>query len=236
MIRKFFHKRMVSGAILVGVVLLSGIRPASAGSYALAGHKAVANAELDTMRGGFVTDSGLQISLGIIKAVVVDGVMQVLNQLNIPNMTNLSKLYNNIQSSSSTTVSSAVSRPQALTIPATSSEPTQAVIAEHTPPVALVNLPSQVQNGDKKTDTVSISQNFVNQSTSQQGNQGGQLPQAALTVVQQIGNMTLIQNNANQKVIQNFTVLNLTSNSATMFRQFNTMLNIRQPFFTSMLH
>jgi hypothetical protein len=74
--------------LLAGIFFLAGVLPASAGQYVLADRQTVTNPELDAMRGGYVTDSGFQISLGITKAVFVDGVLQTLSSLNIPDLAN----------------------------------------------------------------------------------------------------------------------------------------------------
>jgi hypothetical protein len=51
--------------------------------------QAVSDDELETQRGGFVTECGLDISLGIEKTVVVDGVLQSISVLNIPSLTSI---------------------------------------------------------------------------------------------------------------------------------------------------
>jgi hypothetical protein len=47
---------------------------------------AVSNSRLDGMRGGFETDSGLQISFGIQRAIYVNGNLVTSNSVNIPDI------------------------------------------------------------------------------------------------------------------------------------------------------
>ncbi len=170
--RKLCRIRIVGTALLAGIFSLAGVLSASAGQYVLADRQTVTNPELDAMRGGYVTDSGFQLSMGIVKAVIVDGVLQTVSSLSIPNLANRGH-----------------------------------------------------------ADTVTIVQNYGSQILSQQGNQ---MPGGS-TNVQNIGNLTLIQNSENQKGIQIGTVVNMTTNSLSMFRQLNSMSNIRQQFI-NMLH
>jgi hypothetical protein len=174
--RKLCRIRIVGAALLAGIFSLGGGLPASAGQYVLADRQTVTNPELDAMRGGYITDSGFQLSLGIVKAVIVDGALQTVSSLSIPNLANRGH-----------------------------------------------------------ADTVTIVQNYASQILSQQGNQMPVSQAGGSTNVENIGNLTLIQNSANQKGIQIGTVVNMTTNSLSMFRQLNSMSNIRQQFI-NMLH
>jgi hypothetical protein len=80
--RNLLKKRMKRVALFIGIVLACS-HPAAANLCEFDGEKVVANQELDTMRGGFITTSGLEISISIIKAVVVDGALQTVSQLNM---------------------------------------------------------------------------------------------------------------------------------------------------------
>jgi hypothetical protein len=90
--KKSCRNRIVGAALLAGIFFLAGGMPASAGQYVLADRQTVTNPELDAMRGGYVTDSGFQFSLGITKAVLVDGVLQTLSSLNIPDIKDVNKI------------------------------------------------------------------------------------------------------------------------------------------------
>ncbi|MEW6428066.1 MAG: hypothetical protein AB1568_08550 [Thermodesulfobacteriota bacterium] len=62
--------------------------PALAGDP-FAGLSAVADQELDTMRGGYALADGLEVSFGIERAVFVDGVLQVVQTLTAALMTDM---------------------------------------------------------------------------------------------------------------------------------------------------
>lgn len=173
--RKSCIKAISCAALLVAIFVHSEGLSASANQYALADCQTVSNLELDAMRGGFVTASGLQFSMGITKAVLVGGVLQTFSELNIPNM------------AKPTSVSSAF-----------------------------------VRNSDVSMLIQQGSQRVISHANGS-------------TLVQNTGNGTLVQNSANQKVIQNITTLNMTTNSASMFRNLNIMTNIKHQFI-DMLH
>jgi hypothetical protein len=99
--RKLLSKRVSVVALSLGIVF-GGSYPALAAQYELANYQVVTNYELDTMRGGFVTDGGLQISVGIIKAILVDGLLQTINTLNIPKMTKADGTYVSLPTSINT--------------------------------------------------------------------------------------------------------------------------------------
>lgn len=85
------RKRIAKAALLLAIVFWAN-SPAPAAMYQFEGFPAVSSGQLDTMRGGFHTRSGLQISLGITKAVMIDGVLQTMNTLNIQNLARLQGL------------------------------------------------------------------------------------------------------------------------------------------------
>ena len=87
--KKLLGKQMKRVAMVVGVLMVCS-HPASANLCEFDGAQVVANQDLDNMRGGFVTNSGLQISLGIIRAVGIDGVLQAISTVNIANTPQLS--------------------------------------------------------------------------------------------------------------------------------------------------
>jgi hypothetical protein len=84
--RKLLIKRASVVVLSMGIVF-GGSYPTLAAQNELAGYHVVANCELDTMRGGFVTDGGLQVSFGITSAVLVNGVLQAINSLDISALT-----------------------------------------------------------------------------------------------------------------------------------------------------
>lgn len=160
------------------------------------------------MRGGFVTNGGLQISLGIIKAVLVDGVLQTVNSLNISNITNVNNSLKNVTTGSL----------QVNNIP---SEPA-------------AGQASNVETGIAPNNDSTIAQSSGTQLPVQQENVTNQ-QSGGTTLVQNLGNLTLIQNSLDQKVIQNITIVNTTVNSLSMLRQLNMTSNIKQQFI-NMLH
>jgi hypothetical protein len=79
----------ISGALLViGMIALSasGLSHAAVNTVELKGCSAVSDHDLDAIRGGFVGAGGLEVALGIVKAVSVDGVLQTTSTITIPNL------------------------------------------------------------------------------------------------------------------------------------------------------
>jgi hypothetical protein len=70
---------LMTSKIDVGTVHAGGVITAGLGV-------AVSNSRLDGMRGGFETDSGLQISFGIQRAIYVNGNLVTSNSVNIPDI------------------------------------------------------------------------------------------------------------------------------------------------------
>ncbi len=254
--RKLWNKRIGGSILLAGIFFLGGGLPASAGQYILADRQSVSNPELDAMRGGFITNNGFQFSMGIIKAVLVDGVLKTISSLNIPNMANLNGSFKNAPAvelpktnapgavsgntasvptsvPATAPVSVPVSSPATAPAPVTTSVPE--ITSAATPPPATVNNTPQAQTGTQQAEAIPAVQNTGNPVLIQQGSQMPAPQSSGSTIVGNAGNATLIQNNANQKVIQNMTVLNLTTNSVSMFRQMNISANLRQQFI-NMLH
>lgn len=148
------------GKHIRGVVLVVGLMAMSVSCPAYAAMndafeewRVVSDHDLGTMRGGFVACGGLEISLGIVKAVIVDGVLQTTSTLNI----------------------SGLGVQNAIT------------------PIQISNLQSQ-----------------------------------SATFVQNMGNRILIQNGANQKTIQNMTIIDATVHGISMLRDINLMSRIDQ--------
>jgi hypothetical protein len=223
--KKLRKKRIVGAVLLAGLIFLGAGLPASASQYALTDRQTVSNQELDTMRGGFVTDSGFQFSLGIIKAVVIDGVLQTVGSMNIPNMANLK--------GTSIIAPSTELTDKPVTAPTSGSSATIPTTTPTTVPTTAsptISAPTQAQNAAQQPSSVTVVQNAGEQMLVQQGNQILDPHAGGSTIVQNTGNGTLIQNSANQKVIQNMTVLNMTTNSLSMLRQMNISANIRQQF------
>ena len=178
--KKIYNKWIGIAFLLSGIFIQGGGLPAFAGQYVFTERQAAAISDLDAMRGGFVTDGGLQFSLGITKAVLIDGVLQTISTLNIPNVASIT---NNGTTKNSSSASGN-------------------------------NVPAST------TFNVAFPQGVGN----------------ASTVVMNFGNYgTLIQNTANNKLIQNMTIVNLTTNSASILRQVNFMSNVNQQL-VNMLH
>jgi hypothetical protein len=70
---------LTTSKIDVGTAHVGGVITADLGV-------AVSNSRLDGMRGGFETDSGLQISFGIQRAIYVNGNLVTSNSVNIPDV------------------------------------------------------------------------------------------------------------------------------------------------------
>ena len=79
-------QRQLAKTVFLLAAVLWAFSPVAATAYLFDSSDAVSSAHLDTMRGGFITGNGLKISLGIEKAVMIGGVLQTLNTLNIPDL------------------------------------------------------------------------------------------------------------------------------------------------------
>lgn len=77
------RKHLNGVVLLVGLLVISAGCPASAAMNEFDEWNIVSDHDLSTMRGGFVAPGGLEISLGIVKAVIVDGVLQTTSTLTI---------------------------------------------------------------------------------------------------------------------------------------------------------
>jgi hypothetical protein len=69
--------------VLAAQLALGGTTAALEGREAWEGMPAVADHELDEMRGGYVDREGVRVLFGIEQAVFVDGVLQAVTRLNI---------------------------------------------------------------------------------------------------------------------------------------------------------
>jgi hypothetical protein len=192
------------------------------------------------MRGGFVTDNGLQFSLGITNAVLVGGVLQSLNTLNIPDISSiLNSTLKNIAPAPAavgSTSGSPASVPAAVgsTSGSPASVPAAVGSTSGSPAAGVGNNPqTSPQNGsvvtvqNSGTTGIPAVQQVV-------------VPQASASTVvlnsNNLGNnVTLIQNSANNARIQNINTVNLITNSASIFRQLNFMPNVQQQLI-NMLH
>ena len=79
--------KRASASVSLFVACTITSQAASLGSDVFEGSAKVGDEELDHVRGGFslATNSGaLQIAIGIERAVYIDGVLQVMNSLNLP--------------------------------------------------------------------------------------------------------------------------------------------------------
>lgn len=165
--RVFCKKGICGVALLLGIFSQGGGLPASADQYIFADRQTASNLVLDDMRGGFVTDSGLQFSLGIIKAVLVNGVLETVSSLNIPNIASMGS-----------------------------------------------SLASQQNSSQMNAVTLAQTPGSTN----------------VATLIQNIGYGVLVQNKANNTFIQGMSIVNMTTNSASVFRQMNIMTNMSQQF------
>lgn len=65
-----------------GLMLLTAVFPVWADSGPFNGLRAVPDAELAQMRGGYITAGGIEVTFGIEAAVFIDGVLQAVTSLN----------------------------------------------------------------------------------------------------------------------------------------------------------
>jgi hypothetical protein len=178
------------------------------------------------MRGGFVTDNGLQFSLGITNAVLVGGVLQSLNSLNIPDISSiLNSTLKNIAPAPAAVGSTSGTTPVPAAVGSTSGSPAAGV--GNNPQTSPQNGSSVVTVQNSGTTGIPAVQQVV-------------VPQASASTVvlnsNNLGNnVTLIQNSANNARIQNINTVNLITNSASIFRQLNFMPNVQQQLI-NMLH
>lgn len=85
-----------------------------AGSFADFQAEVVSDLELDSMRGGFLSADGLEISFGVEQAVLIDGILQVATTFNASSITRM--LPQQAAEFSSVTMNSDVIRSQMNTI------------------------------------------------------------------------------------------------------------------------
>ena len=224
--RKFYNKGIGIAALMAGIFIQGGGLSASASPYVLADRQAVTSSELDAMRGGFVTDNGLQFSLGITNAVLVGGVLQSLNSLNIPDISSiLNSTLKNIAPAPAAVGSTSGTTPVPAAVGSTSGSPAAGV--GNNPQTSPQNGSSVVTVQNSGTTGIPAVQQVV-------------VPQASASTVvlnsNNLGNnVTLIQNSANNARIQNINTVNLITNSASIFRQLNFMPNVQQQLI-NMLH
>ncbi|MGA7104009.1 MAG: hypothetical protein WBX49_01570 [Candidatus Deferrimicrobiaceae bacterium] len=70
-------------SLTMGIALLAN-RPAHAGGFEdLQSWEVAGDQEISEARGGYVTEGGLQFSIGIEKTILVDGILQAANSLNV---------------------------------------------------------------------------------------------------------------------------------------------------------
>ncbi len=93
LLRKLLYQ--ISLATISILVLYSNSSGADLVSFQ--GVVSVSNQRLDRMRGGFITSSGLELSISIIKAVKIDGILQTVSRLIMPKLTQRSVTSNLIQ-------------------------------------------------------------------------------------------------------------------------------------------
>jgi hypothetical protein len=218
------------GTCAVCVVCVTApVSEASAG-YVVPEARAATNAELEDMRGGFIADGGLRVSLGIVRAVFVDGILQAVSSFNLKDALGIrttvetaTKTSPLVAFSSPSPDRGASAKVQGETPPSNSS---QAALAVSREPAA-----AAASSGVRITGEAAPAAH-VTASGSSKAAADTLVPVStdAATQVKNIGNLTLVQNSADQKVIQNFTVVNATTNSLSVIRQVNMMMNIRQQF------
>jgi predicted phage tail protein len=81
MIKTWCQKSSLRVAMLLQMVLAAA-GPALAGPELLDELQAVNDRELDSMRGGYASSGGLEISFGIEQAVFIDGILQAVTTFN----------------------------------------------------------------------------------------------------------------------------------------------------------
>jgi len=138
--RNLLRKRMKRVALLIGIVLVCS-HPASANLCEFDGEQVVANQELDTMRGGWITEK-FTISVGITKALIVDNVLHAVSQLNIPNLQNLGNGSSNVEyvvTTYNATDDQSAGGTGAAAVPAASDNPAAVVTGESSPTVVINN-------------------------------------------------------------------------------------------------
>lgn len=73
----------------MALLLCISATPATAELFDEQGWEAISDDQLDAQRGGFTTENGMSISLGIEKSVAIDGVLQYVTTLSIPDLTKM---------------------------------------------------------------------------------------------------------------------------------------------------
>jgi hypothetical protein len=79
-------RKYVAQAAMFLVLLAQMTLPSLAGSDELATARIANNQELNDIRGGYVTDLGLQIAIGIERAVYINGVLDTASTINFSNI------------------------------------------------------------------------------------------------------------------------------------------------------
>jgi hypothetical protein len=204
--KKMLGKQLKRVAMVAGFLMVCS-HPASANLCEFDGANVVANQDLDTMRGGFISNNGLQISLGIVKAVSIDGVLQAISTLNIANMPQLTqqlaKLGIGVSSNTQTAQPTAESA-------ANSATPAPATTASSNPVAAQTAAESAAVVSSPQTDTS--------------------------TMVNNLGNLMVVQNSANNKVIQNVQMFDvIVQNARNVQSAINLSARIREQM-TNMFH
>ncbi|MEA5113171.1 MAG: hypothetical protein VB050_04015 [Geobacteraceae bacterium] len=156
---KKLPRKLAGLAVLALGLTLGGGCPALGAQNDPPGWFNVTNQELDSMRGGFMTDSGLRISLGVIKAVFIDGMLKTVTSFNVPNlpvnMTNADNSIKNVQSEA------LPARPA--TVAAANSNPSVGVVSGDTAPVLVSAQQADVATIIQNTGKMILVQNSADQ-------------------------------------------------------------------------
>lgn len=85
----FLFNTMILGGIMSLAVSLPSGTAATTGDESFRELQVISDGELGAMRGGIDTSSGAMISFGIERAVFVDGILQTVNTLNLPQLNSM---------------------------------------------------------------------------------------------------------------------------------------------------
>ncbi len=84
-------KNRLNTALILGLLSLTGAQSVSAGDELLfLPERAISVDRLDDLRGGFSTEDGLKISLGIERSVFINNELVATTSLNVPDLASLS--------------------------------------------------------------------------------------------------------------------------------------------------
>lgn len=86
---EFLYNKLILGGILLLAVALPAGEAATTDGDAFRELQVISDSELGAMRGGIDTSTGAMISFGIERAVFVDGILQAVTTLNLPQLNSM---------------------------------------------------------------------------------------------------------------------------------------------------